>query len=67
MIKIIGEKITNGDIFRNMTDEELAVTISCPNDTGMAEIKCTHSADCNCCECCLNWLKQEAKMEGREL
>lgn len=53
--------MTNGEMIRNMTDEELAVTIMCPNETGHAEIECDHSDQCNCCECCLKWLKQEVE------
>lgn len=54
-------KETNGDRIRGMNDEELAVTIGCPNETGHAEILCDHSDSCNCCECCLKWLKQEVE------
>lgn len=51
--------MTNGDKIRRMSDEELAVTIECPNETGHAEIECDHSDDCNCYECCYNWLREE--------
>lgn len=51
--------MTNGDRIREMSDEELAVTLMCPNDMGMADIPCTHSDSCNCCQCLLDWLKQE--------
>ena len=51
--------MTNGDRIREMSDEELAVTLMCPNDMGMADIPCTHSDSCNCRQCLLDWLKQE--------
>lgn len=54
---------THADRIRAMSDEELAVTLMRPNEMGMAEIPCDHSDDKNCCECLLNWLKQEAGEE----
>lgn len=51
--------MTNGDMIRGMSDEELAVTIGCPNETGHADIECDHSDDCNCCKCCYNWPREE--------
>jgi len=42
-----------------MSIEEMAVTIMCPNEMGMAEIKCNKDDSCNCCQCCLDWLKKE--------
>lgn len=45
---------TNADRIRAMSDEELAVTLMCPNEMGMAEIPCDHSDSCNCCK----WLTQ---------
>lgn len=38
-----GKQPTNGDTFRVMSDEELAVTLMCPNEMGMADIPCDHS------------------------
>ncbi|HCA29495.1 MAG TPA: hypothetical protein DEP23_08000 [Ruminococcaceae bacterium] len=58
-----GRKPTNADRIRAMSDEELAVTIMCPNEIGMAEIPCDHGDDKNCCQCCLDWLNQEAAQE----
>lgn len=55
--------MTNGDRIRSMTDEELAVTLMCPNEMGMAEIKCDHSDDKNCCRCLLDWLNQPEEAE----
>lgn len=54
-------KPTNADIIRHMSDEELAVTIMCPNETGMANIKCDKNDNCNCRQCCFKWLQEEAE------
>lgn len=48
----------NGDRFRRMSNEELAVTLMCPNEMGLAEIECDHSDNKNCCQCLLDWLNQ---------
>ena len=58
-----GKKPTNADRIRAMSDEELAVTIMCPNEICMAEIPCDHGDDKNCCQCCLDWLNQEVTFE----
>ncbi|WP_042435909.1 hypothetical protein, partial [Faecalispora jeddahensis] len=50
--------LTNGDRIRGMSNTELAVTLMCPNEMGLAEIECNHSDDRNCCKCLLNWLDQ---------
>lgn len=52
--------MTNGDMIRDMTDEELALTLMCPNEMGLAEIECDKSDDRNCCQCLLSWLGKEA-------
>ncbi len=52
---------TNYELIRNMSVEEMAVTIICPNEMGMAEIECDKSDDRNCSKCCLEWLKSEVK------
>lgn len=57
--------MTNGDLIRTMSDEELAVTITCPNETGMDNIQCNHSDSCNCRKCCLKWLKTDSKDCGQ--
>lgn len=46
---------TNADRIRAMSDEELAVTLMCPNEMGMADIPCDQK---NCCKCLLDWLRQ---------
>lgn len=53
--------MTNFQLLKNMSIEELAVTIMCPNDMGMAEIEYDKSDDRNCCLCCLEWLKEDVK------
>jgi hypothetical protein len=53
--------LTNYELIKNMSIEELAVTITCPNDLGMAVIECNKSDGCNCCQCCLDWLGEETK------
>lgn len=53
------KKETNADRIRNMTDEELAVNMMCPNENGLAEIDCGKNDNCNCYECLLNWLRAE--------
>lgn len=64
-LKLIENKltpITNADLIRHMSDEELAVTLMCPNDMGMAEIACDHGDVKDCCKCCLEWLKSEVEV-----
>jgi hypothetical protein len=51
--------MTNYELMKNMSIEEMAVTIMCPNETGMADIECDKSDERDCCECCLEWLQQE--------
>ncbi|GAB6170603.1 hypothetical protein JCM15765_08780 [Paradesulfitobacterium aromaticivorans] len=51
--------MTNYELIKSMSIEEMAVTIMCPNEMGLADIECTKSDTANCYECCLNWLKQE--------
>lgn len=51
--------MTNADVIRNMSDEELAAVISCQHD-GCNE----YTLDCN--KCCLNWLKSESDTYGQE-
>lgn len=58
-----GMRVTSGDRIRAMSDEELAVTFSCPNEMGMAEIPCDYSDHCNCFKCLLEWLKEEEEDE----
>lgn len=51
--------MTNGDRIRYMSDEKLAEILSCPNESGQAEIRCKYDGDCDCYECVLNWLRKE--------
>lgn len=52
---------TNADRIRAMSDEELAMTMMCPNENGLAEIECDKSDSCNCYECLLKWLREEVE------
>ena len=52
---------TNADRIRNMTDDELAVNMMCPNENGLAEIDCDKNDNCNCYECLLKWLRAESE------
>lgn len=61
-----GDIMTNYELIKNMSIEEMAVTITCPNEMGMADIECDKSDECNCCECCLGWLQQEAGAEANK-
>lgn len=58
--------MTNYECIKSMSIEEMAVTIMCPNETGMAEIDCDKSDERNCCKCCLDWLKSEVISDGQE-
>ena len=53
--------MTNAEKIRQMSDEDLAMNIACPNENGLAEIKCNKSDSCNCYECLLNWLRAESE------
>lgn len=59
-----GIDMTNYELMKNMSIEEMAVTIMCPNEMGMAEIPCDKSDKCDCCKCCLDWLKEDVKDEA---
>lgn len=43
----------NADKIRNMSDEDLALNIMCPNEIGIVEIECDKSDQCDCFQCCL--------------
>lgn len=53
--------MTNGEMIRKMSNEELAVTIMCPNETGHAEIECNHEDWRNRCQCSLDWIRKESE------
>lgn len=53
--------LTHADRIRSMGDEELAATLMCPNEMGMADIPCDHSDSKNCFGCLLGWLRQLAE------
>ena len=56
--------MTNADRIRNMTDEELAVSIMCPAEYDLGfnkEFKCSGNMNRNCRKCTLEWLQSEAE------
>lgn len=60
--------MTNADRIRNMTDEELAVSIMCPAEYDLGfnkECKCTGNMNRNCRKCTLEWLQSEAEQEEK--
>lgn len=58
---------TNADRIRAMSDEDLAMTMMCPNENGLAEIECDKSDSCNCYECLLKWLQEKVEEDdGRQ-
>lgn len=55
---------TNADRIRNMSDEELAVSITCPAEYDLnfnKECGCNGEMNRNCRKCTLNWLRSEAE------
>ena len=52
--------MTNADMIRAMSDEELAANLMCHNEMGIADIPCDKSNQCNCYKCLLDWLRQPA-------
>lgn len=52
--------MTNPDMIRAMSDEELAANLRCPNEMGIADIPCDK---CDCYKCLLDWLRQSAVEE----
>lgn len=56
-------EMTNADMIRAMSDEELAVNLMCPNEMGMADTPCDKSDQCDCYKCLLDWLRQPAGEE----
>jgi len=51
--------MTNYEYIKNMSVEEMAVMIMCPNEFAAAEIPRDHCDKKSCCECCLEWLQAE--------
>lgn len=58
---IFYKAMTNADRIRAMSDEELAMTMMCPNENGLAEIDCDKRGSCNCYECLLKWLQEKVE------
>lgn len=57
--------MTNADMIRAMSDEELAANLMCPNEMGIADIPCDKSDKCDCYKCLLDWLRQSAVEEAK--
>lgn len=55
------DEVNYADYIRGTNNEELALIVSCPNETGLANIICDHSDNCDCFECTLNWLSQKVE------
>lgn len=53
--------MTNYEMVKNFSIENMALSIMCPNDMGMAEIECDRSHGMNCQQCCLDWLNEEVQ------
>lgn len=56
-----GVPLTNADLIRAMSDEELAEVIMCPYGSE-PDICCTKGT---CLECCEEWLQQPAEVAGK--
>ncbi len=55
---------TNADRIRNMSDEELALSITCPAEYDLnfnKECGCNGEMNRNCRKCTLKWLRSEAE------
>lgn len=55
--------VTNADLIRAMTDEELAKVIMCPMEIAAIKDLCEKNPGHTCVECSLRWLQQPAKEE----
>lgn len=56
--------MTNAARIRNMSDEELAVSIMCPAEYDLNFNKkdtCNADMNKNCIKCCLEWLQAESE------
>ena len=62
--KFIPIAITNADRIREMSDDELAMNMMCPNENGLGEIECEKSDNCNCYACILKWLQSEVEVDN---
>ena len=51
-------RLTNFDMMRSMAMEQMAMTMMCPNESGLGMIECDQADDRDCFACCMNWLKQ---------
>lgn len=69
----VSRGMTNADLIRGMSDEELAIILPCPNKAVIAikivknihmdavECECDRDDGPNCAKCCLRWLQKELK------
>lgn len=69
----VSRGMTNADLIRGMSDEELAIILPCPNKVVIAikivknihmdavECECDRDDGPNCARCCLRWLQKELK------
>lgn len=53
--------ITNYDRIRNMSIEEMVVSLMCPADIDCKFEKPDDCKEENCCKCTLEWLESEVK------
>lgn len=53
--------MTNGDRIRTFSNEQLALTLMCPNDAGLDEIECRKDKGDkhSCARCVYDWLNVE--------
>jgi hypothetical protein len=58
-VNLIEAAKTNYEHIKSLNIEDMANTIMCPAETGMADIDCDHSDQCDCYKCCLDWLQRE--------
>lgn len=49
----------NYEKIRNMSIEELALTIMCPEDLGLADLDCPNANGKHCFDCVYEWLQKE--------
>ena len=54
-------RMTNYEMIKQSSIENMALTIMCPNEMGLAEIECSRDETSNCGQCCLDWLQEESE------
>lgn len=53
--------MTNYELVKNMSVEEMAEALMCPGQFSAIDIQCKGSKKYNCYQCTLDWLTQEQK------